>query len=43
MVEAKKASPVLQALINLSTVEIAPEQEQDPNVWVVMDMLHASL
>ncbi len=41
--EAKKASPVLQALIDLSNVEIAPEQEQDPNLRVVMDMLHASL
>ena len=40
--EAKKASPALQALIDLSNVEIAPEQEQDPNLWVVMDMLHAS-
>ncbi len=40
--EAKKASPVLQALIDLSNVEIAPAQEQDPNLRVVMDMLHAS-
>ncbi len=42
MGEAKKASPALQALIDLSNVEIAPEQEQDPNLWVVMDMLRAS-
>ncbi len=40
--EAKKASPALQALIDLSNVEIAPEQEQDPNLWVVMDMLRAT-
>ena len=40
--EAKKASPALQALIDLSNVEITPEQEQDPNLWVVMDMLRAS-
>ncbi len=40
--EAKKASPVLQALIDLSNVEIAPAQEQDPNLWVVMDMLRAT-
>ena len=39
--DAKKVSPVLQALIDLSNVEIAPEQEQDPNLQVVMDMLHA--
>ncbi len=30
MGEAKMASPALQALIDLSIVEIAPEQEQDP-------------
>ncbi len=42
MGEAKKASPALQALIDLSNVEIAPEQEQDPNLRVVMDMLRAS-
>ena len=41
--EAKKASPALQALIDLSNVEIAPEQEQDPKLRVVMDMLRASL
>ncbi len=40
--ETKKASAVLQALIDLSNVEIAPEQEQDPNLRVVMDMLRAS-
>ncbi len=43
MGEAKKASPALQALIDLSNVEIAPEQEQDPNLRVVMEMLRASL
>ncbi len=42
MGEAKKAKPALQALIHLSNVEIAPEQEQDPNLRVVMDMLLAS-
>ena len=42
MGEAKKASPVLEALMDLSNVEIAPEQEQDPNLRVVMDMLRAS-
>ncbi len=40
--KAKKASPVLEALTDLSTVEIAPAQEQDPNLRLVMDMLHAS-
>ncbi len=40
--EAKKASPAPQALTDLSNVEIAPEQEQDPNLRVVMDMLRAS-
>ncbi len=30
--EAKKASSALQALIDFSNVEIAPEQEQDPNL-----------
>ncbi len=42
MGKAKKASPVLHALIDLSNVEISPEQEQDPNLRVVMDMLRAS-
>ncbi len=42
MGEAKKASPVLQALIALSNVEIALVQEQDPNLWVVMDLLQAN-
>ncbi len=42
MGEAKKASPALQACIDLSDVEIAPAQEQDPNIRVVMDMLRAS-
>ncbi len=42
MGEAKKASPAFQALIDLSNVEIAPEQEQDPNLPVLMDMLRAS-
>ncbi len=42
MGEAKKSSPALQAHIDLSNVEIDPEQEQDPNLQVVMDMLRAS-
>ncbi len=42
MGEAKKASPALQALIDLSNMEIAPEQEQDPNLRVVMDIIRAS-
>ena len=42
MGEAKKTSPALQALIDLSNVDIAPEQEQEPNQWVVMGMLRAS-
>ncbi len=33
--EAKKASPALQALTDLSNMEIAPEQEQDPRLRVV--------
>ena len=40
--EAKKANPALQTLIDLSNVEIGPEREQDPNLWVVMHMLRAS-
>ncbi len=39
MGEVKKDSPALQALIDLSNVETAPEQEQDPTL---MDMLRAS-
>ncbi len=42
MGEARKASPVLQALIYVSNVEITPAQEQDLNLRVIMDMLHAS-
>ena len=42
MGEAKKASHALQALVDLSDVEIAPEQEQDSNLQVVMDILRAS-
>ncbi len=42
MREARKASPALQALTDLSNVEIAPGQEKDPNLQVVMDMLRAS-
>ncbi len=42
MGEAKKASPALQALIDLSNVELAPAQEEDPNLQVVIDMLRAS-
>ena len=42
MGEAKKVSLSLQALIDLSNMDITPEQEQDPNLPVVMDMLCAS-
>ncbi len=42
-VKLKKASPALQAFIDLSNVEITHEQEQDPNLRPVMDMLRASL
>ncbi len=40
--EAKKAGPALQALIDLSNMEIALAQEQDLNLQVFMDMLRAS-
>ncbi len=40
MGEAKKASPALQALIDLSNVEIAPEQEQDPNLRNLFRLSH---
>ncbi len=40
--EAQNASPTLPALIDLSNVDIAPVQEQDPSLLVVMDMLCAS-
>ncbi len=40
--ENKKASPALQALIDLFNMEIAPAPEQDPNLRVVMDILRAS-
>ncbi len=40
--EAKKSrGPALQALIYLSNVETALVQDQDPNLQVVRDMLHA--
>ncbi len=37
--ETRQASPALQALIDLSDVEIAQEQEQDPNLRLIMDMI----
>ncbi len=36
--ESKQASPALQALIDLSDVELAEEQEQDPNLRLMKDM-----
>ncbi len=40
--ESKQASPVLQALMDLSVVEFAEEQEQDPNLRLVVDMIRNS-
>ncbi len=40
--ESKQASPALQALMDLSVVELAEEQEQDPNLRLVMDMIRNS-
>ncbi len=37
--ESRPASPTLQALIDLSDVELAQEQEQDPNLRLVKDMI----
>ncbi len=38
--ESRPASPALQALINLSDVELA--QEQDPNLRLIMNMIRDS-
>ncbi len=43
MGEAKEANPALQALIDLSNVDISPAQEQNLNLQADMDMLKASL
>ncbi len=40
--EPRPASPALQALIDLSDVELAQEQEQDPNLRLIMDMIRNS-
>ncbi len=40
--ESKQASPALQALMDLSAVEFAKEQEQDPNLRLMMDMIRNS-
>ncbi len=40
--EPRPASPALQALIDLSDVELALEQEQDPNLRLIMDMIRDS-
>ena len=40
--ESRPASPALQALIDLSDVELAQEQEQDPNLRLIMDMIRDS-
>ena len=40
--EPRPASPALQALIDLSDVELAREQEQDPNLRLIMDMIRNS-
>ncbi len=37
--ESKQASPAFPALMDLSAVELAEEQEQDPNLRLVMDMI----
>ncbi len=37
--ESRPASPALQALIDLSDVELAQEQQQDPNLRLVKDMI----
>ncbi len=41
--KSRPASPALQALIDLSNVELAREQEQDPNLRLIMDMIRDSL
>ncbi len=40
--ESKQASPALQALMDLSVVELAEEQEQFPNLRLMMDMIRNS-
>ncbi len=40
--ESRPASPTLQALIDLSDVELAQEQEQDPNLRLIKDMIRDS-
>ncbi len=40
--ETRQVSPALQALIDLSDVEIAQEQEQDPYLRLIMDMIQNS-
>ena len=40
--ESSPGSPALQALIDLSNVELAQEQEQDPNLRLIMDMIRDS-
>ena len=37
--ESQPASPPLQALVDLSDVELARKQEQDPNLRLIMDMI----
>ncbi len=39
MDESRPASSALQALIDLSDVELAQDQEQDPNLRLIMDMI----
>ncbi len=39
---ARRASPALQTLIDLSNMASAQAQEQDPTLKMVMDMLQAS-
>ncbi len=40
--EPKQANPALQALMDLSVVELADEQEHDPNLRLMMDMIRNS-
>ncbi len=39
---SKKAGPVLQALIELSNVDIANEQDADPNLGLIKEILLTS-
>ncbi len=41
-VEAKKASPVLQDLMNLSNTGLAQAQDQDKNLWLIKDKISES-